>query len=43
MTKLKDPNIFLKTNISKSYNRLRKSTDSVELDCDTPDAKLACT
>ena len=40
--KLKNPNIFLKTNILKTYNRLKISTDSLELDFDTPDAKLAC-
>ena len=38
MMKLKNQNIFLKTNIFKFYNRLKISTDSVELGCDTPDA-----
>ena len=42
MMKLKNPNIFLKTIIFKTYNRLKISTDSVELDCDAHDAKLAC-
>ena len=42
MMKLKNPNIFLKTNIFKIYRSLKISTDSVELDCETPDAKLAC-
>ena len=36
------PKIFLKTIIFKIYNWLKVSTDSVELDCDTPDAKSAC-
>ena len=42
MMMLKNPNIFLKTIIFKNHNRLKISTDSVDLDCDTPDAKLAC-
>ena len=41
MTKLKNTNIFLKTNIFNTYKRLNILSDSVELDCNTPDAKLA--
>ena len=40
--KLKNPNIFSKTKTFKIYNRLKISTDSVELYRDTPKAKLAC-
>ena len=32
----------MKTNFFKIYNRFKISTDHVEFDCDTPDAKLAC-
>ena len=42
MTRLKNPNMFLKTNIFKSHNRLKISTKSDGLDCDNSASELSC-
>ena len=40
MTMHKNPNMFLKTNKFKSHKRLKISTDSDALNCNTSDSQL---